>query len=214
MYLYYELYPGPLGLNDPTSVIECVLSSDSRTTAIHWKNKAEDMVMKMISSIFKQVRVDARNYDELTHVWTFIGPSGNILITQLKSLKTQGLFPNLELKEIADLQARLKRGRLDIDFSKIKQSSGGNEQVKFKEEDFFYSEPKSSSEISGAALNEALAKLLSIEVAKLSSSTETELKKLYRAAALRYHPDRNGGDAKNMTELNYLWNIFNSQVRA
>ena len=38
-----------------------------------------------------------------------------------------------------------------------------------------------------------------------------ELKKKYREAARRYHPDL-GGDGKVMSELNRLWSIYNTGV--
>lgn len=36
-------------------------------------------------------------------------------------------------------------------------------------------------------------------------------KKLYRAAALRLHPDRNNGDGSQMSKLNELWGIYGTR---
>ena len=43
---------------------------------------------------------------------------------------------------------------------------------------------------------------------KVLLATDTVDKKSYRAAALKYHPDRNHGDGAKMSELNMLWQLW------
>lgn len=78
-----------------------------------------------------------------------------------------------------------------------------------KHEDFFYSysEPTSSSRESKESLADKLIKLLECSPNDLADSIK--LKRLYRAKALQYHPDRNNGDGSRMSELNSVWSAYN-----
>jgi DnaJ-class molecular chaperone len=40
---------------------------------------------------------------------------------------------------------------------------------------------------------------------------EVKLKKLYKQAARKYHPDFNNGNGSMMSELNAAWSAYNAQ---
>lgn len=42
-------------------------------------------------------------------------------------------------------------------------------------------------------------------------SDKVALKKIYRAAAIKLHPDKNNGDGSKMSKLNELWGIYGSR---
>lgn len=194
MYIYYE----ELG-----DIVSIVLSSDGRSTAIRWKNPSEKAILGLCNSLFKQVELKNWSYDEQTKVWTFMGYVGKIIYTQLESMVFQGLFPNSEVKKIEDLEEKAKAGTLNA-VKKVPKEG------KFKVEDFFYS-PLASDELSGHKLAAKIATLLEVSAADLAKAGDKDLKKLYRAAALRLHPDKNNGDGSKMSELNMLWGIYMSQ---
>ena len=209
MYIYYEITPGPfLGNNDPDTLTEVILSSDGKTSKIDWKNKRVSATANFITSFFKNVSVANRSMDDSTYLWTFLGSSGPIVIEHIKSMISQGLLENSEAKAVTDILERIKRNRLDLDPNLVK--SGKNHEVKFKEEDFFYKPEPSSNGPSGEQLYSSLAAILEVSVDFIKTASPDNLKRSYRKAALKHHPDRNNGNDKMMTELNYLWNIFNS----
>jgi DnaJ domain len=208
MYLYYEQFLGPLGINDPSTITEVILSAFGQKAGLNWKSKTEKATSNLLIHVFKQTLNAKYVMDPKTYIWTFIGPSGVIIINSIQSMNIQGIFTNLHIKEITDLEERLKRGRLDKPLPVSKEP-----ELKFKEEDFFYSPSVTSNEISGQALYDKLSPLLDISSEQLLSATEQELKKYYRKAALKFHPDRNNGDGSKMSELNMYWGIFNAGVR-
>lgn len=42
-------------------------------------------------------------------------------------------------------------------------------------------------------------------------SDPSAVKKVYRAAAIKYHPDKNNGDGSKMSKLNELWGIYGAR---
>lgn len=42
-------------------------------------------------------------------------------------------------------------------------------------------------------------------------SDKASAKKIYRAAAIKYHPDKNNGDGSKMSKLNELWGVYGSK---
>jgi hypothetical protein len=206
VFLFYEKFPAS---GDIPQVTQVVLSSNGRDHFINWKNKAEEATINLVRNIFKQVPIKERDMDEKLYIWTFIGFRGDVLLEGIKSFQTQGVLQNIELKEISDLSDKVKLGRLNV-----KNLSVVNEEKKFQDEDFFHrGEAINSLDPTGAVLLERLAPLLNVSVSYLTNESDRGiLKKLYRAAAMKLHPDRNNNDSAPMTELNYLWNIFNSGV--
>lgn len=52
------------------------------------------------------------------------------------------------------------------------------------------------------------AALVGIQTSEVNTGEYNNLLKFYRKAALKYHPDRNGGDSSKMSELNMIWNYL------
>lgn len=201
MYFYYEEFD---------NVTMIVLSSNGRDTKIARSDKTNWACVELCTrpgGLFKQIPLASRDFNDATKVWTFIGHYGKVITTNLESMCLQGLFRNSQVKKIEDLEDKATRGALN----EIKKKDPVS---KIKPEDFFYNPHavQSSSEISGPTLVARLAPLLSLTRDELAAIKDDKiLKKHYRVAALKFHPDRNEGDGSKMSELNMLWGIYTSQ---
>jgi hypothetical protein len=198
VYIFYE---------EITDVCLIVLSQDGYTTILFRKRQSEQdkINLGMILSLLKSVPLENRDFNDITKIWTILGPKGKVVIAQLESMILQGLFSNVEIRRIQDLEEKALKGWLN-------RNRADTKEQKFSTEDFFYS-PVASPQLSGVALAEKLAPLLSLSPSDLASKemNEKTLKKHYLRAALRLHPDRNNGDNSMMSELNMLWGIYNSK---
>ena len=92
-------------------------------------------------------------------------------------------------------------------------SAGAPQNVNIPEDyakNFHYEQVITSQVESRESISKQLASLLGVheDIAKLEI---VELKKKYREAARKYHPDL-GGDAAVMSEINRLWSIYNTGV--
>ena len=77
-------------------------------------------------------------------------------------------------------------------------------------ENFHYKQEVVTTVESATSIADKLSAFLGV---KITTQELNELKKLYRAKALEFHPDR-GGDAAKMSELNRLWTLYcNTGVR-
>ena len=214
MYVYYEIFPEDTSVGKKVGdvgyipqVTEVVLSSNGSGNIVNWKNNKDKAMTDMLRSLFKQVPLAERTYDETSRIWTFIGFRGQVIIEGIKSMITQGLLNSVELKEIEDLEEKVKTDSLD------RKKSHKVDEKKFNDEDFFYNKVTTTQPLAGAVLLEKLAPLLGVTTDYLTNESDNaKLKKLYRRAALDMHPDRNNGDGSRMSELNMLWNIFMQQV--
>lgn len=199
MFMYYEKFPAH---DDTPALIQIVISSNGANAAINWKNKKEEVTINLIRDVFKQVPIAERLHDENTKIWTFFGFRGDVILTGIESMITQGILTSFEVKEIEELQEKVER-------SELNRVARNMDEKKYKDEDFFYAHAVTTTQvISGEALLEKLAPLLDISVDELKVGDNIALKKTFRRAALKLHPDRNNGDGSKMSELNMLWNIF------
>jgi hypothetical protein len=192
MIVYYEEF------DDLTDV---VISSDGMSTRPNWKNKNETAIMSLLLSLFKQVELKDRSMSDVTKVWTFLNGRGKLIVTHLESMMTQGLLPGVEFKKIQDLEEKAKT-------SSLGRIAAGEKAKKYNAEDFFYSSPIGDSSIPKNELVTRISLLLEIGEIDLVNADDLTLKKTYRKAALKLHPDRNNGDGSKMSELNMLWNIY------
>ena len=215
MYVYYE----HLNPNTPLEMLELVLSSNGRTTKLDWKNPKELAQSEIIRSLLKAVPPDERDYDAKTYIWSYIGPAGPRVISVLTQAIQGGLLSGTTLSSLKDLRGLQARG--DFKWKPYVSSpskanpywydSGGTPAPVYNEKDFFYAPPasKRTGIPSGEALFSALASLMNIPLGDFKRAAPTELKRYYRAACIRLHPDK-GGDPKKMSELTMLWSAYNA----
>lgn len=203
MYVYYEITKD--FVDGQVLLTQIVLSSSGVSTDIHWKHKAEKQRFELISSLLKSVSLSGRTYDAETKIWSFFEDAGSHVIKAISTAINSKLVTDTHLEEHFNLEYAVKTSTLHITKKPKKQ------EIKFKEEEFFYSSPSLGSGLpTGDELYSQLASLLQIGVEQFRSATPAELKRSYRTAALRLHPDRNGGDSTKMSELNMLWAHYNS----
>jgi hypothetical protein len=208
MFLYYEVF-NEGSSNPDEELYEFVMSSDGRSSKIAFYDPAEKAAHTVLTQVFKTLPLSVCDSDATTYVRTIIGASNGKRITAiLESFKTQGLLPRLELKKIKNLQKLLSQERLN--YVEPPKKKGNEVDIKFNEEDFFYKPTGGANELSGEALWKALSSILDVTVDSLRNAQAPELKKLYRVRALELHPDRNAGDGSKMSELNYLWRLYNA----
>lgn len=81
-------------------------------------------------------------------------------------------------------------------------------------EDFFYEQPKDQGLTQDYSLSKETIELKLRELLNLNPDITfsiikfDDLKKLYRKAALKFHPDVNNGNSEKMTELNFYWQEY------
>lgn len=199
VYIYYTLHKDTAG---SVLVTELKLTSYPNTWQIKWKNQMEDALFKLCNPILKFPPIAQRSYDDQTKIWTYIGSYGPDVLQKIKT--TTSVLGGVTQIEVPDLASIAIRASFDP--KKISQS--------VRPEDFFYNPTGNNAAASSALTKESiqakLASLLEISEAELGSAASGELKKLYRRAALKYHPDRNNGDGSKMSELNMLWGVWNA----
>ena len=76
-------------------------------------------------------------------------------------------------------------------------------------ESFHYEHTVNVPKESAESIAFSLGKILCISNTEFRELDESSLKKLYRQAARKYHPDF-GGDPAQMSELNRLWTLYTS----
>lgn len=150
--------------------------------------------------IFKAVPIAQRNYDPDTHIWSFFSGVGTAVYKAISDSKLVDL--GLKIQKIESLAEQVK----------AKFIAKPVKAEIFDPADFFYTPAAPipsgpSKEQAEKKLKEIFMLSTNIGLACLDAST---LKKHYRTAAMRLHPDRNAGDSNGMTELNYLWQVYNA----
>ncbi len=204
MYIFYEEFPATYVVD---TITEFVVSSDGRSAKIAFYDQDEKTTFNMVSSLFKAIPLQNRSYDLASHVWTFIGVAGAKVVVTLESLKIGLPTLKIEMKKVISLADRINKSQLHLDDATF-LNNGKPPEIKFNEADFFHAPPAPKGQISGEALYSALATLIGISVAELKAADSNKLKSFKRAASLKYHPDRNGGDSSKMSEFNMLWMIY------
>lgn len=191
MYLLYEHHKDSDGN---------ILATDMLLTSVFpgkpfvsFKNAAEKAIFELCKLTFKEIHTKERTIDMDTYIWSFFGDAGRRVYEKLKAspLATVGL----KFERVENLASQKASGYIDA----LKASG-------MDPADFFYQQAAPAS--SGPTIEQVekkLAALLDIDTPDLETCAPGDLKKLYRQAAMRLHPDRNNGDAKGMTELNYYW---------
>ena len=186
MYLYYEIHCDGHG---KTVLTEMRLSSygDGRL-AIIFRNPKENVIFELCKAILKWPPIAQRLYDEATKVWSYFEDYGPQVIERLKEVTKT--VQEIQCIAVEDLAAQALNNRVSLN----------GKSPRMRPEDFFYNHGTLSSAptLSKETVAEKLKALMGDVLDKSA----------YRKAALRFHPDRNNGDSKQMSELNMLWQIY------
>jgi hypothetical protein len=152
-------------------------------------------VVAPVVAYIKQIPSTLRAWDQVNYIWTI--PIANWL--GIKPFAEKGMFCTcIKYNDLFD-------EFINKDFGTI---NGYTRNQVPKAEDFFYEHTQSqlnNNNSNSLTLAQIEAKL------KLyfdSSDLSGDLKKLYRRAAMKYHPDVNNGDSTKMSELNWLWQQY------
>lgn len=194
MYIFYQHHRDGAGT---VVLTELKLSSRDDIWHIQFKVQLEVASFELAKPVLKFPPAAKRSYDERTKVWTYFDDYGVQVLKKLEEILSPVKVP--VLIEVEDLQFLATRDRFDVSKTRRRE---------IRPEDFFYqtAAPPQAKVIDVAA---ELSVLLEVSKETLAATQNGELKRLYRRAALKYHPDRNGGDSSKMSELNMLWGLYN-----
>jgi hypothetical protein len=197
MYVYYEHHRDA---NNKIVLTELRLSSyNNGKLAIAFKtDPMEEIVFKAVVPLCKWPPLSNYSYEPTIKVWSYFGQygvAGTYGEEVIKKIQTvvEALMQPFKAFEIEDLAGQAVNDRVDL--------SGAKRKPKMSAEEFFYNHGVAQS--APVMTREQLEKKLTVIL-----NTSIVDKKSYRAAAMRLHPDRNNGDSKGMTELNYLWQEY------
>jgi hypothetical protein len=170
---------------------------------VNLKQATESIVFNAVKEVFKNTHISKRIFDNDTKVWSFIGLAGKEVYDALKdSPFIRHKMLSFECVENLIEQAQARNIKRPV-------------KSTWSAQDFFYQQAAPvSTVLSKEAIAEKLAALLRLTPTELNSAERSSLKKVYRTAALEYHPDRNNGDGVRMTELNYLWQQYQPYLGA
>ncbi len=167
---------------------------------IKFYDLSEKTKFNLCVEILKWPPVAFRMYETKTYVWSFLNEYGEQVLEKLRAIMKP--FGGLIEYPVEDLANQVLQGRIDFSVRK-----------KMRPEDFFYNTaPQGAAALTREQIREKLAALFQTNTAHLNSidADKNALKKLYRTAAMRLHPDRNNGDGSKMSDLNMYWGLYNS----
>jgi hypothetical protein len=199
LYLHYEEFQISLPDKGVQDLVRLVFSISAIERKVYGAKVFA--TIKDCCYYLKQIPGDSRTMDPKTYIWT---------IPQDKFDSLKKIY--LTMQYINSESYFKKHDSLQDFVDGVKKHKLGDIP---KAEEFFYSygQPVAGGSLSkesiAAKLQGILAEALKTEI-DLSKSTAIDLLKVYRKAALIYHPDRNGGDGSKMSELNMLWQMYKS----
>ena len=197
LYLHYEEFQISLPDKGVQDLVRLVFSTSATEKKVYGAKVFA--TIKDCCYYLKQIPGDSRTMDPKTYIWT---------IPQDKFDSLKKIY--LTMQYISSESYFKKHDSLQDFVDGVKKQKLGDIP---KAEEFFYSygQPVAGGSLSkesiAAKLQGILAEALKTEI-DLSKSSAIDLLKVYRKAALIYHPDRNGGDGSKMSELNMLWQMY------
>jgi len=180
MYVFFEHHRDADGSVLATDVI---CSSFESGAGINWKS--DKMNLELMTRLFKTPPIGVRSFNDKTKVWSYLGDAGMHLMETVQEF-FQKLNVRISFYEIEDLENSI--GHISL-----------NKAKKIDPSQFFYNRAVPTTQ----EITKELAERKLKEIGVID-------KKSYRQAALRLHPDRNGGDGKAMSELNMYWGVLNA----
>lgn len=192
MYLLYEHLKDEHGNILATDML--LSSFYPGTTGVRWKDPTESGIFEICKLTFKSIPIKERTYNPDTTIWSFMGGAGKRVYDSLKANPVASA--GLKFQKIDGLEDQKRAGRISAPVKSL-----------FDAADFFY-EP--AAPVSTAPprdkIIEELGNMLELQPkTAILVMDAAELKRRYRQAALKYHPDRNNGDGSKMSDLNYWW---------
>lgn len=204
LYCHYEHFtlniksPLGLGAGSVQPYTRLMFASYTNKSSVAYASFAH--LKDIIIPLIKQIPASQRSFEPLYNIWTLPTYTYDTL---RKLLDAVASHVKVTFIEHFNLEAWLD----DPDGSKAARSAKA-----VKPEDFFYNttQPTTSGTMPIALLEAKLEELLKEvdTLIKLPSLSKEEKAKLYKKAARKFHPDLNMGDAKKMTEFNYLWQEY------
>lgn len=196
MYVFYEHHRDAAGA---ITLTEMRLSSRKERFEINFYVDKEKAIFDICKVVLKNAPVGIRSYDPTLFIWSYLGEVwGQVTLKALQD--TTAALGGITPIEVDDLAGYCRMGRYDPT-ARAKRP---------KVEDFFYQHAPSKTVIPKESVVPQLTKLLEVSENELIHADKDTLKKFYRRACLKLHPDRNNGDGSMMSELNMLWGIYNA----
>jgi hypothetical protein len=188
VYVYYEHLKDAKG-----KIVLTELRLSSKGDGSLWiniKDSMENLRFKLCVPILKQPLSTVRSFDDSTKVWSYTNGAGIPVLAGLKAVCAS--LGGITEVAVEDLAEQCRSGRIRFDARKKAQ----------KAEDFFYNHgiPAAQPQLTKEQIQQKLQEMLGSVIDKSA----------YRRAALKFHPDRNNGDGKKMSELNMLWQLYNA----
>jgi hypothetical protein len=175
---------------------EIKLSSSNTSFKIAFFQAREKMLFDLIKPLLKTPPISVRSYDEKTNVWSYLNGTGEQVLTNINAICSP--LGGVTLLEVPQLAEQAAQGTIRLN----------PRAQQMKAEEFFYNHgtPTSMSALTKEQIALKLYEILECGIIP----DKAQLKILYRKAALKFHPDRNNGDGRKMSELNMLWQMYNT----
>lgn len=194
MYLYYEHHKDA---NGKVVLTQLRLSSwQTGKLEIAFYQPLEKIVFESLKGALKWPPISAYSYDPKLYIWSYFGSYGvsssygEEVIKKIEAIVT-ALGQPFKAFAVSDLESQITAyNRVDL-----------NAKPKMSAEEFFYNHGQP------AASPELTKDQITAKFRELTGFTYLD-KKSYRQAASIFHPDRIGGNAKKMSEINMLWQMY------
>lgn len=209
MYVYYEHHKSPEG-----KILLTELRLSSRKDGkleIAFYHPTEKMIFEAVKPLLKWPPLQNYSYDPSLKLWSYFGQygvAGTYGEEVVKKIQTvvEALGQDFRAFSIEDLAGQAANDRVDM--------SGAKRKPKMSAEEFFYNHgvPTAQASMTREELMHKIGDIFGTGAAVFAFGPGA-VKKAYRTAALRLHPDRNNGDNKPMAELNSLWQEYQKSVK-